>query len=117
MMYFIRSLFYPRPSPFVKSINGDIYKTFNGEALIKFKWNTYGKYYYTIIWISFIALLGCFTAVAIIPPQYIDKETQQQLLVTSIIFGFAHLFFEIRQIIYDPIKWIYDFWNIWYVKF
>ncbi|RIA95733.1 hypothetical protein C1645_816322 [Glomus cerebriforme] len=102
----------PQSSPFVKSINGGIYKTWNGEALINFKWNTYGKYYYTIIWISFIALLGCFTAVATAPSQYIDKGTRKQLLITSIILGFIHLSFEIRQFIYNPIKWINDFWNI-----
>ncbi|RIA87082.1 hypothetical protein C1645_828290, partial [Glomus cerebriforme] len=48
----------PQPSPFAKIKNEDIYKTWNGEALINFKWNKYGKYYYTIIWISFMALLG-----------------------------------------------------------
>ncbi|RIA98944.1 hypothetical protein C1645_812117 [Glomus cerebriforme] len=83
-------------NPFVKTISGDIYKTWNGEALINFKWNTYRKYYYTIIWISFMALLGCFTAVATI--QNIDKDTQKQLLITTIILGIIHLSFEVRHL-------------------
>jgi hypothetical protein len=102
----------PNPSPFTETINREIYKTWNGEALINFKWNTYGKYYYTIIWIGFIILLGCFTVAATIPKQYINEDMQKQLLIASIILGFIHLSFEVRQIIYNPIKWIHDTWNL-----
>ncbi|GBC03030.1 hypothetical protein RclHR1_04950002 [Rhizophagus clarus] len=101
----------PQSSLFVKIISEDIYKTWDGEVLINFKWNTFGKYYYTMIWISYMALLGCFTVTATIPQQYINKDVQKQLLTTSIILGFIHLSFEIRQIIYNPVKWICDFWN------
>ncbi|PKY39136.1 hypothetical protein RhiirA4_452289 [Rhizophagus irregularis] len=105
-------LIIPQPSPYVETICKDIYKTWNGETLIDFKWNTYGKYYYIIIWIGFIFLLGCFTAAATIPQQYINNDIQQILLVISIVLGFIHLIFEIRQFIYNPIKWIHNFWNI-----
>ncbi|PKY29121.1 hypothetical protein RhiirB3_445628 [Rhizophagus irregularis] len=102
----------PQSSPFVKAINNDIYKTWDGETIINFKWNTYGKYYYIIIWIGFIALLGCFTTAATIPQQYINDNIQKQLLITSIILGFIHLSFEVRQFIYNPNKWFRNFWNI-----
>ncbi|EXX53428.1 hypothetical protein RirG_243970 [Rhizophagus irregularis DAOM 197198w] len=103
----------PQPSPFVETtMNRDIYNTWNGEAIINFKWNTYGKYYYSIIWIGFIALLGCFTAAATIPQQYIDDDIRKKLLIASIVFGFIHLSFEVRQFIYNPLKWVSDFWNI-----
>uniref|UniRef100_U9SRE4 Uncharacterized protein n=1 Tax=Rhizophagus irregularis (strain DAOM 181602 / DAOM 197198 / MUCL 43194) TaxID=747089 RepID=U9SRE4_RHIID len=108
----IEKLIMPHYSPFVKTISRDIYKTWSGETLINFKWNKYGKYYYSIIWIGFMFLLGCFTAAATIPQQYINDDIQKQLLIASIILGFIHLSFEIRQIIYDPIKWISDIWNI-----
>ena len=101
----------PQHSPFIETINRDIYKTWNGEALINFKWNTYGKYYYGIIWIIFMALLGCFTAAATISQQYIDDVVQKQLLIASIVLGFIHLSFEVRQFIYNPKKWFCDFWN------
>ncbi|PKY44899.1 hypothetical protein RhiirA4_459349 [Rhizophagus irregularis] len=110
--WLLEILIRPQPSPFVKTISRNIYKTWNGEALINFKWNTYGKYYYIIIWITFMAFLCCFTAAATISKQYIDEDMRKQLLITSIIFGFIHLSFEIHQIIYNPIKWIQDFWNI-----
>ncbi|PKB97836.1 hypothetical protein RhiirA5_432418 [Rhizophagus irregularis] len=108
-----KELIKSQPSPFVETINQDIYKTWDGEALIDFKWNNYGKYYYTLIWIVYIVFLGCFTAAATIPQQqYIDEDTQNQLLIASIILGFIHLSFEIRQFIYDPIRWLRNFWNI-----
>jgi hypothetical protein len=102
----------PQSSPFTKTISKDIYKTWNGEALINFKWNTFGKYYYAMIWILFIALLGCFTATATIPQQYINDDVRKQLFIASIILGFIHLSFEVRQFIYNPTKWFYNFWNI-----
>ncbi|PKY49857.1 hypothetical protein RhiirA4_446064 [Rhizophagus irregularis] len=110
-------LIMPHYSPFVKTISRDIYKTWSGETLINFKWNKYGKYYYSIIWIGFMFLLGCFTAAATIPQQYINDDIQKQLLIASIILGFIHLSFEIRQIIYNPIKWISDIWNIFEPNF
>ncbi|PKY49998.1 hypothetical protein RhiirA4_545637 [Rhizophagus irregularis] len=102
----------PQPSPFTKSINRNIYKTWNGEALINFKWNAFGKYYYAMIWILFMTLLGCFTAAATIPQQYINEEIRQLLFIASIILGFIHLIFEIRQFFYNVTKWFYNFWNI-----
>ncbi|PKY57911.1 hypothetical protein RhiirA4_549853 [Rhizophagus irregularis] len=107
-----KELIKPQYSPFVETINKDIYKTWNGETLIDFKWNNYGKYYYTLIWIVYMTFLGCFTAAATIPQQYIDEDTQIQLLIASIILGFIHLSFEIRQFIYNPIRWFRNFWNI-----
>ncbi len=109
-----KELIKPLPSPFVKTMNRKIYKTWNGEALINFKWKTYGKYYYAGIWIAFIALLGCFTA-ATLYEDYEDLRSENirnLLLIASIILGFIHLFFfEFRQFVYDPIKWIRDPWN------
>ncbi|POG58163.1 hypothetical protein GLOIN_2v1733243, partial [Rhizophagus irregularis DAOM 181602=DAOM 197198] len=46
-----------------------------------------------VIWISFMVLLGCFTVAATVPQQYIDKNIQNQLFITSIILGFIHLSF------------------------
>ncbi|EXX65143.1 hypothetical protein RirG_136100 [Rhizophagus irregularis DAOM 197198w] len=102
----------PQPSPFVNTISSDIYKTLDGEALINFKWNTYGKYYHSMIWIGFMAFLVCFNAAAEIPQQYIDESVQKQLLIASIILGFIHLGIEIRQFIYYPAKWISDIGNM-----
>ena len=57
-----------------------------------------------------MTLLGCFTIGATVPQ--LDEDSRKRLLIASIILGFIHLNFEVRQIIYSPIKWICDFWNI-----
>ncbi|CAG8648480.1 647_t:CDS:2 [Funneliformis caledonium] len=74
----------PKSSPFVDTINREIYKTWNGEALINFKWNIYGN---------------------------ISKDIRNRLLKATIVLGIIHLNFELRQIYYDSIKWFIDPWN------
>jgi hypothetical protein len=101
----------PEPSPFVKTISREIYKTWNGEALINFKWNLYGFNYYIFIWIMFTALLGCFSAAATLSDSDISEDVRNRLLIASIVLGFIHLFFEFRQLIYDSKEWIFDAWN------
>ncbi|GBC03272.1 hypothetical protein RclHR1_05040013 [Rhizophagus clarus] len=98
----------PKPSRFVEVINRDIYNTWNGESLINFKWNTYGKYYYIAIWIFFMSLFICFSAAASIS---LPENIRNQLLIISIILGLIHLSFEVRQLIFNPIKWVHNFWN------
>ncbi|CAG8735344.1 8182_t:CDS:2, partial [Funneliformis caledonium] len=101
----------PKPSPFVKTINREIYKTWNGEALINFKWNLYGSYYYYGIWLLFTALLACFTAASTYSEDIVSEGIRNPLLKATIVLGIIHLNFELRQIYYDPIKWFIDPWN------
>ncbi|POG77193.1 hypothetical protein GLOIN_2v1871629 [Rhizophagus irregularis DAOM 181602=DAOM 197198] len=37
---------------------------------------------------------------------------EHKLLKATIVLGLFHLNFEVRQIIYDPFKWLQDFWNL-----
>jgi len=57
----------------------------------------------------FTALLGCFTAATTLSD--ISDDARKQLLIASIILGFIHFTFEFRQVIYDPVEWIFDPWN------
>ncbi len=57
-------------------------------------------------------LLGCFTAAATIPQQYINEDVRKQLFIASIILGSIHLSFEFHQFIHNIRKWFYNFWNI-----
>ncbi|CAG8649705.1 16892_t:CDS:2 [Funneliformis mosseae] len=41
----------------------------------------------------------------------VSEDIRKRFLISSIVLGFTHLTFEIRQFIYDPIKWIIDPWN------
>ncbi|CAG8759604.1 3887_t:CDS:2, partial [Dentiscutata erythropus] len=62
-----KELWKPLPSNFVRSIDGELYKYWNGEALLNFKWNTYGRKYYMAIWLFYAILLGCFAVAATTP--------------------------------------------------
>ena len=91
----------PKSSPFIETLDcKNIYQTWNGEALINFKWNTYGKIYYYIFWIAFIILLGCFTT-ATLPQQYLTEEIRKGFLITTIIIGLFLFVVETRQAIYN----------------
>jgi hypothetical protein len=107
----ILELIWPQPSPFVETTNNNIYKTWNGDVLINFKWDTYGKYYFALIWIVFMVLYGCFSAAAMISQQYIDENTRKQLLISTFILGLIHLTFEVRQLFNNPIKYL-NFWDM-----
>ncbi|PKY14898.1 hypothetical protein RhiirB3_509525 [Rhizophagus irregularis] len=105
----------PQSSPFSQTQNNDLYKTWNGEAIINFKWRVFGRYYYAGIWILFIIYLTCFT-LASIPYDIFNKEVRKKLFFSSIILGFVHLLFEVRQFIWSPFRWISEIWNLFEPK-
>ncbi|RIB30287.1 hypothetical protein C2G38_2136427 [Gigaspora rosea] len=104
-----KELIFPEPSVFSKHQFPELYKYWQGEALLNFKWNTYGKYYYFVIFIFYFIFMVCFLIVATI--KGLSNYTQNLLLFTTIILGILHLIFEIRQFIYFPLSWISDIWN------
>ncbi|CAG8518084.1 11623_t:CDS:2 [Funneliformis mosseae] len=99
--WWLSDFFKPTPSPFVKTISSAIYNTWNGEALVNFKWNKYGFYYYIVIWTMFNILLVCFIVATTFSDHYISEGFRNQLLIASIILGFFHSTVEFRQVIYD----------------
>ncbi|CAG8526929.1 16753_t:CDS:2 [Acaulospora morrowiae] len=101
---------YPAPSPFVMSYNIDLYKILIGEALLNFKWNTYGRKYYFIVWGIYTIFLCSFVIAATLSNQ-IPWNVQRYLLEGVIALGVYHLIFEIRQLIFSPIFYITSPWN------
>ncbi|KAF0461569.1 transient receptor potential cation channel subfamily a member 1-like [Gigaspora margarita] len=103
-------------SPFSHSkkfemVDEEFYRYLNGEALLKFKWDTYGKKYYFAIWAIYTIFLGCFISISAFSNN-ISWFYQQILLYTVIILGFWHLFVEIRQLlIYSPVNYLSSSWN------
>jgi hypothetical protein len=102
----------PKSNPFSRTQNNELYKTWNGEAIINFKWRVFGRYYYAGIWILFIIYLTCFTLASIPYDIFNNEDNRRNLFFSSIIFGFIHLLFEFRQFIWSPIRWISDIWNL-----
>ncbi|UZN99209.1 uncharacterized protein OCT59_000489 [Rhizophagus irregularis] len=79
---------------------------------VKIFYELYGKRYYIFIWSGYLILLVCFNVAARISQQeYVG--IQKELLKISTLFGFIYLSFEVRQFIYNPIKWIRDIGKIY----
>ncbi|CAI2177911.1 2752_t:CDS:2 [Funneliformis geosporum] len=98
---YINEILRPSASPFTKTIIKEIYETWDGEVLINFKWNLYGKYYYAIIWMVFNSLFGCFTAAAVLSEDYITKFTRDILFKASFILATIHTIMRYRQTYFD----------------
>ncbi|CAG8502309.1 5498_t:CDS:2, partial [Scutellospora calospora] len=100
----------PSPSYFTDSIDLELYKYWNGEALINFKWNTYGLKYYLVSWSLYTLFLCCYTSVATLSDIMTTGE-QNFLLYMAIFLGIIHLLHEFRQFIHSPNEYIKSPWN------
>ncbi|RIB25773.1 hypothetical protein C2G38_2165095 [Gigaspora rosea] len=110
--YSYSELFYLQGNPFTSLLDAsDYYKWWSIKALINFKWNTYGRLYYFIIWTIYSTFMCCFLIVSTIPEHKISWNNQAILLVATISFGLFHFIFEVRQFIYKPIAYIASPWN------
>ncbi|RIB11421.1 hypothetical protein C2G38_2250159 [Gigaspora rosea] len=112
---FWKELLLPSPNPFTHSnkvevINEEFYRYLNGEALLKFKWNTYGRKYYLIIWAIYTVFL-CSFVIAATFYKNISQTTLSILLYATICLGIWHLIFEMRQFIFAPLNYIASTWN------
>ncbi|KAF0541195.1 transient receptor potential cation channel subfamily a member 1-like [Gigaspora margarita] len=110
-----RELVLPTPNPFtysnkVEVINEEFYRYLNGEALLKFKWNTYGRKYYLLIWAIYTVFLCCFVIAASFYKN-ISQTILSILLYTTICLGIWHLFFELSQFIFSPLSYMASAWN------
>ncbi|KAF0541193.1 transient receptor potential cation channel subfamily a member 1-like [Gigaspora margarita] len=110
-----KELLLPKPNPFTHSnkvevINEEFYRYLNGEALLKFKWNTYGRKYYLLIWAIYTIFL-CSFVIAASFYKNISQTILSILLYTTICLGIWHLFFELRQFIFSPLDYLASAWN------
>ncbi|CAG8452319.1 1779_t:CDS:2 [Scutellospora calospora] len=111
----LKAFLLPTPSCFIYSnklekINYEFYKYLNGKALIEFKWNTYGKIYYLANWAIYTAFLGSFITFSSLSND-ITWNHQNFFLITTFIFGFWLLSNEIRQFMYNPLRYFSSIWN------
>ena len=97
-------LYKPKSVLFYNIDSNNFYKWWNFAAVIDFKWNTFGKYYYYSIWLFYIIFYLCFTFAIV--------ENNNTLFVITIILGFMHLYFELRQFLWDPKIYYKDPGNI-----
>ncbi|KAF0470699.1 hypothetical protein F8M41_025298 [Gigaspora margarita] len=100
----------PESSCFTEFTDFSFYQTWNGEAIINYKWNTFGKKYYIKAWTIYVVFLCSFVTVATLS-DIISWVYQIILIYTTIILGFWHLLIEICQFIYSPKDYFSSSWN------
>ncbi|CAG8747643.1 13201_t:CDS:2, partial [Acaulospora morrowiae] len=103
-------LLFPNPSSFADYDKPHLYKWWNGEALLDFKWNKYGKKYYMLIWAFYTIFMASFTISATLESQ-LSWNALKTLLISTIVTGVIHLLFEIRQFVYDMKRYVASPWN------
>ncbi|CAG8677149.1 12056_t:CDS:2 [Funneliformis caledonium] len=108
---FWSDLLKPKGNQFVAMDDKIFYECWNAEALLNFKWNTFGKYYFFLMWGSFSTFLLTFGIVTTLSSSVISNDGRDIALLISIILGLIHIVHEIRQIIWDWTKYITDPWN------
>ena len=103
-------LYRPESNTFIRMNNKELFKTWNGEALLDFKWHRFALKYYLGILMFFIIFFLSFSIITTLEGE-IDKVTRNTFLSISIILGFSHLIIEIKRFIWNPENYLFDFWN------
>ncbi|CAG8475852.1 15214_t:CDS:2, partial [Dentiscutata heterogama] len=106
----LQELIVPSNNSFTLSFSSEIYEWWNLEALVQFKWDTYGRYYYFFMWAIFTAFMCSFTIAATM--SQISWSKKVILLELTIFLGIFHLIFEIRRFIHNPRLFILSYWHL-----
>jgi hypothetical protein len=102
-------LFKPKSILFCNIDSNNFYQWWNFAAIIDFKWKTFGKFYYFLIWIFYTMFFICFVLAATLDLSDFHRTI---LFTISIFIGLIHLSFEIRQFLWNWKLYIKDPWNL-----
>ncbi|CAI2169979.1 17917_t:CDS:2 [Funneliformis geosporum] len=97
----------PQANLFIELDDQAFYESWNAEAIVNFKWNTFGKYYYRFVWGIFTVFLLSFGLASTLS----SSVTTENLLYLSIFLGVFHMLHELRQFVWDWKAYITDLWN------
>ncbi|PKC10762.1 hypothetical protein RhiirA5_498240 [Rhizophagus irregularis] len=102
-------LYQPKSILFYSIDSSNSYEWWNFAAIIDFKWKTFGIFYYLLIWFFYAIFVLCFALAVTL--NFSDELYRKILFIISILFGFIHLFFEFRQLLWNPRYYTKDPWN------
>ncbi|CAG8602070.1 8208_t:CDS:2, partial [Paraglomus occultum] len=111
---FWRDAIFPASSPFVNgTLNNKsvFYQTWDGEAIINFKWKTFGSMYYKFIGFTFLVYFLLFSLVVSHTEEFMAEDRRRRLLYATVLTGCWHIHFELRQFIWSPSRYITSVWN------
>ncbi|GBB89835.1 hypothetical protein RclHR1_16670003 [Rhizophagus clarus] len=92
--------------------SNNFYNWWNFAAIIDFKWKTFGKRYYYLIWLFYTIFYICYSLASTLEQKFIPDLYFKLLFIISIIFGSIFLIFEIRQCLWNYKIYLDDIWNL-----
>jgi hypothetical protein len=105
-------LYKPKSILFCNIDSNHFYNWWNFAAIIDFKWNTFGKVYYYLIWLFYTIFHVCYVLASTLEQKSIPDFYFKLLFIISIIFGSLLLIFEIRHCIWNYKIYFNDVWNL-----
>ncbi|GES82179.1 hypothetical protein GLOIN_2v1842993 [Rhizophagus clarus] len=105
-------LYKPKSILFSNIDSNHFYNWWNFAAIIDFKWETFGKFYYYLIWLFYTILYTCYSLASTLKQNSISDFYFELLFIISIIFGSIFLIFEIRQCLWNYKIYFNDIWNL-----
>ncbi|CAB4391084.1 unnamed protein product [Rhizophagus irregularis] len=85
------------------------YNWWNFAAIIDFKWETFGRVYYYLIWLFYTIFYVCYSLASTLE---LSDFYFKLLFIISIIFGSIFLIFEIRRILWNYKIYFNNVWNL-----
>ncbi|GES73543.1 hypothetical protein GLOIN_2v1784920 [Rhizophagus clarus] len=105
-------LYKPKSILFCNIDSNHFYNWWNFAAIIDFKWKTFGRVYYYLIWLFYTIFYICYSLASTLEQKSIPDVYFKSLFVISIIFGSIFLIFEIRQCLWNYKHYFEDIWNL-----
>ncbi|CAB5185006.1 unnamed protein product [Rhizophagus irregularis] len=105
-------LFKPKSILFCNIDSNHLYNWWNFAAIIDFKWKTFGRGYYYLIWLFYTIFYVCYSLASTLEQKPIPDFYFELLFIISIIFGSIFLIFEIRYCLWDYKIYFNDIWNL-----
>ncbi|UZO01477.1 uncharacterized protein OCT59_012575 [Rhizophagus irregularis] len=92
--------------------SNNFYNWWNFAAIVDFKWKTFGKRYYYLIWLFYTIFYICYSLASTLEQKSIPDLYFKLLFTISIIFGSIFLINEIRYFLWDRKIYLNDIWNL-----
>ncbi|GES87350.1 hypothetical protein GLOIN_2v1784920 [Rhizophagus clarus] len=105
-------LYKPKSILFCNIDSNHFYNWWNFAAIIDFKWKTFGRVYYYLIWLFYTIFYICYSLASTLEQMSIPDFYFKLLFIISIIFGSIFLIFEIRQCLWNYKRYFKDIWNL-----
>ncbi|GBB94860.1 hypothetical protein RclHR1_02430001 [Rhizophagus clarus] len=109
--YWNEFLYKPKSILFCNIDSNHFYNWWNFAAIVDYKWKTFGRVYYYLIWLFYTIFYVCYSLASTLEQKSFPVYYFELFFIISIIFGSIFLIFEIRHLLWDYKIYLNDIWN------